>query len=90
MSHIDVSARHDPGDNMKPTTGHRRALEKQAVAEYLSLTAITVEIEGRKYSHRDMIMKLNDVTIDFKNESEEERTKRWNMNMQLDAELAIV
>ena len=89
MSHIDVSARHDTGDNMKPTTGHRRTLEKQAVAEYLSLTAITVEIEGRKYSHRDMIMKLNDVITDLNDKSEEERTKLRNMKMQLDSDLEI-
>ena len=55
----------------------------------MSLTAITVKTEGRKYSHRDMIMKLNDVTTDFNDESEGERTKRWNIKMQSDAELEI-
>ena len=55
----------------------------------MSLTAITVEIEGRKYSHRDMIMKLNDVITDLNDKSEEERTKLRNMKMQLDSELEI-
>ena len=36
-----------------------------------------------------MIMKLNDVTTDLNNESEEERTKLWTMKMQPDADLAI-
>ena len=89
VSHINVSARHDPGDNMKPTTVLQKTLEKQAVAEYLPLTAITVETEGSKYSHRDMIMKLNDVTTYLNDESDEERTKQWNMKMQSDAELEI-
>ena len=83
MRHIDVYARHYPGDNMKPTTAPQLTLEKQAVAEYLSLTAITFKTEGRKYSHREIIMKLNDMTTDLNNESEEERTKLWNMKMQL-------
>ena len=65
VSHIVVSARHNPGDNMKPTAAPQQTLEKQAVIEYLSLTAIPVETEGRKYSHRDMIMKLNDATTDL-------------------------
>ena len=34
VSHIDVSARQDPGDNMKPTAVPQRTLEKQAVTEY--------------------------------------------------------
>ena len=34
-------------------------------------------------------MKLNDVTTDLNNESEEERTKLWTMKMQPDADLAI-
>ena len=34
-------------------------------------------------------MKLNDVTTDFNDKSEEERTKLWTMKMQLDAELEI-
>ena len=89
MRHIDVSARHNPRDNMKPTTVPQQTLEKQAVAEYFSLIAITVKTEGMKYSHRDMIMKLNDVTTDLNNESEEERTKLWTMKMQSDADLAI-
>ena len=74
---------------MNLTTVPHRTLEKKAVAEYLSLTAITVKIEGRKYRHRDMIMKLNGVTTDLNDESEEERTKRWNIKMQSDTELAI-
>ena len=89
MIHIDVSSRHDHGDNMKPMTVPQKNLEKQAVSEQFSLTAITVKTEGRKYSHRDMIMKLNDVTTDFNDESEGERTKRWNIKMQSDAELEI-
>ena len=79
----------DPEDKMKPKTVPQRTIEKQAVVEYLSLTTIKVKTEGRKYSHRDMIMKLNDVTTDLNDESEEERTKLWNMKMQSDAELVI-
>ena len=90
MSHIDVSARHYPGDNMKPTTVPQQTLEKQAISEYLSLTAITVETEERKYIHRKMIMKLNYATTDLNEEPEEEITKRWNTKIQLDTELAIV
>ena len=54
----------------------QKNLEKQAVAEYLSLTAITVKMEGMKYNCREMIMKLNDVTQNLKDELEEEQTKR--------------
>ena len=89
VSHIDVSSRHDPGDNMKSTTVPHITLEKQAVAEYLSLTEITVKTEGRKYSHRDTIMKLNDVTTYLNEESEEKRTKQWNTNIQSYAEFEI-
>ena len=89
MSHIDVSSRHDPGDNMKPTTVPHITLEKQAVVEYFSLTEITVKTEDRKYSHRDTIMKLNDVTTYLNEESKGERTKQWNTNIQSYAEFEI-
>jgi hypothetical protein len=80
---------HDPRNSRKRTYVPSRSLEKWAIAEYIQLTGLSVECLGRRYNHYDAWNDLSKVTTKLKDENEEDRTKRWQEEMQLDDEIAV-
>ena len=80
---------HDPRNSRKRTYVPSRTLEKLAIAEYIQITGLSVERVGRRYNQYDAWNDLSKVTTKLKDENEDDRTKRWQEEMQLDDEIAV-